>query len=145
MRNLSQCRLWRRSRRMGMFAGPRPSAPGNQRCATACAILNIIISSLRGIAAQETSTFISLEPTASVLATTFGCKMEMSCKSAPRVTAALCETRCGWINRNQFLSALLLWDEWNHVKTKRRNSRTRHHGFGYGQAFALRELSVGRL
>ena len=52
--------------------------------------------------------FISLERTVSVSATTFACKMEMSCKSPSKVTGALCATPCGQTNRNRLLSTSFL-------------------------------------
>ena len=67
---------------MEMSTGPRLSAPVNPKCATACKTSSIIISNMKLTAGRETSTFISLEPTASVSATTFVCKMGMSCRVA---------------------------------------------------------------
>ena len=63
--------------RAGVCCGQSHSAAAWRKCATAWKTSNIIISSLKLIAARGTSMFISSELTASVFPTASSCETEM--------------------------------------------------------------------
>jgi len=76
IRRLNRCPLRSRSKEKGRFTGARRSRPGRPRCATACRILSITISSLKRTVVRATCTCIFSAPTISASAIRSACETE---------------------------------------------------------------------